>query len=260
MAGCRITVLKKNLYSDLAEKYCRGNAGFCPCFKEEQVFNTGMEKTGRLLRNYLREKRAQRGEIDSAIKEQYSHCGFHELMELLHSEKSSIRTAAAFHLGRLKCEEAVPALCNLLNEEKSLYTRIAVSAALSSIGAPAVKPLIGLLGRIRNNQEKELPLSLCRKKSFPLARDLAARTLVKIGSSAVPALIGVLISNDGPALPEAIDALGGIAARTGDYRALDYLISLLKGRRAIFSWPGKQPEHYRHSGNKKLWTAAGRYS
>ena len=41
---CKITVLKKNLYEDLAKEYCQNNVTSCPAFSEGQEFITGFEK------------------------------------------------------------------------------------------------------------------------------------------------------------------------------------------------------------------------
>lgn len=41
---CKITVLKKNLDSELAEQYCQNEVTTCPAFSEGQEFITGFEK------------------------------------------------------------------------------------------------------------------------------------------------------------------------------------------------------------------------
>jgi HEAT repeat protein len=96
------------------------------------------------------------------------------------------------------------------------------------MGETAVPPLIKLLGQIGNNQETELPTKYFNKKSFPLARDMAARTIIKIGKPATPYLIRVVEDQDDFIIQQAIDALGGIAAKTGDKSALPVLLNGLK--------------------------------
>jgi uncharacterized repeat protein (TIGR04076 family) len=44
MAKCKITVIKRIINNDLAEKYCRDTVGKCPCFLEGQEFITDFEK------------------------------------------------------------------------------------------------------------------------------------------------------------------------------------------------------------------------
>ena len=38
MKECKITVLKKMFYQDLADEYCQSDASPCPCFTEGQEF------------------------------------------------------------------------------------------------------------------------------------------------------------------------------------------------------------------------------
>ena len=85
---------------------------------------------------------------------------------------------------------------------------MAISEALSQIGVPAISPLLDLLGEIGKNQETELPQKYFNKKSYPLVRDLAARTLVKIGKPATPYLIEVIENGTDYKAQQAIDAIG----------------------------------------------------
>lgn len=105
-----------------------------------------------------------------------------------------------------------------------------MSESLASYGEDDVPCIIQLLGEIGNNQEKELPKKYFNKKSFPLPRDLAARTLVKIGETATPFLIEILndnnfISNNFKK-EQALDAIGSIAYKYNDHRAFDSINNL----------------------------------
>lgn len=95
------------------------------------------------------------------------------------------------------------------------------------MGEPAIIPLIALLGKIGTNQEKTLPSKCFAKKSFPLARDLAARTLVKIGTPAIPYLMTKLTTGTPFEIQQALDAIGGIVSRTSDHRPLPVLLQIL---------------------------------
>lgn len=44
MKKCKITVVKKMLHNDLAERYCQSDVGFCPCFMEGDTFVAGFDQ------------------------------------------------------------------------------------------------------------------------------------------------------------------------------------------------------------------------
>ena len=172
--------------------------------------------------------RKKRGQVTS--EEIESHAGFKTelLIEMLNSADPQERTTAAAVLGNKQDKKSIMPLCAALEREKALYSRIAMSEALGKMGDDAVPPLIELLGKIGNNQEMELPLKYFNKKSFPLARDMAARTIIKIGKPATPYLLKVVKEQDDYTIQQAIDTLGGIAAKTDDRSALSVLINGLK--------------------------------
>ena len=172
--------------------------------------------------------RKKRGQVSTEEIEACTEFKTAYLIEMLNSCSPQERTIAATLLGNRKDKQGTVQLCNSLKKEKALYSRIAMSEALGKIGEDAVPPLIGLLGQIGNNQELKLPEKYFNKKSFPLARDMAARTIIKIGKPATPYLIKVVEEQDDYILQQAADALGGIAARTGDRRALPALLNCLE--------------------------------
>ncbi|MGB9979949.1 HEAT repeat domain-containing protein [Methanobacterium sp.] len=174
-----------------------------------------------------REKRGQflAEEIEACIEFKTAH-----LIEMLNADNAQKRTIAAAILGNRKDKKGIVPLCDSLKKEKALYSRIAMSEALGKMGETAVPSLIKLLGQIGNNQETELPVKYFNKKSFPLARDMAARTIIKIGKPATPYLIKVVEEQDSYILQQAIDALGGIAAKTNDKSALRVLLNGLETR------------------------------
>lgn len=177
--------------------------------------------------------RERRGQISGGDLRDYIDLEIPELIEMLKADIPTERTIAASILGDRGDETIILPLCTALKSEEALYSRIAISEALSKIGEPTVPLLIDLLGEIGNNQETELPRKYFNKKSFPLARDMAARTLVKIGKPATPHLIAVLecagAGDNGSEfkIQQAVDALGGIADKTGDKQALKPIIMYL---------------------------------
>jgi len=82
---------------------------------------------------------------------------------------------------------------------------------LGLIGQPAIPHLIELLGKIGTNQYRGLPQQGFYKKNYPLPRDLAARTLIKIDLPALKELQKVSLQMERERLLEAIDAMGYIA-------------------------------------------------
>lgn len=175
-----------------------------------------------------KKNREKRGQIFPDDILPYLDFSTESLIKMLRMDNPQERTISAVILGNKGDENAIKPLCTALKNEKSLYSRIAMSEALSQIGEPAACYLIELLGEIGKNQETELPLKYFRKKSFPLVRDMAARTLVRIGKPATPYLMDVLENGNEFKTQQAIDALGAIAAKTGDKRALTALITRME--------------------------------
>ncbi|EKF86319.1 HEAT repeat domain-containing protein [Methanobacterium formicicum] len=175
-----------------------------------------------------KKNREKRGQISPNDTVPYADFSTEDLIEMLSAENPQERTISAVLLGNRNSKMVIMPLCIALKNERSLYSRIAISEALSQIGEPATPCLIQLLGEIGKNQETELPLKYFKKKSFPLVRDMAARTLVKIGEPATPYLIEVLGTGNKFKVQQAIDAIGAISAKTGDKRALNVLIALMK--------------------------------
>jgi HEAT repeat protein len=175
-----------------------------------------------------KKNREKRGQISPDDTLPYIELSTEDLIAMLIANNPQERTISAVILGKRGDENAIKPLCTALENEKSLYSRIAVSEALSQIGEPAALCLIELLGEIGKNQETKLPLKYFKKTSFPLVRDMAARTIVGIGKPATPYLMDVLETGNEFKTQQAIDALGAIAAKTGDKRALIKLITLME--------------------------------
>jgi len=149
-----------------------------------------------------------RGYIEKGAEQAYLDISFDEKTDLLQSKTATNRTLAARLLAKDKnaLSFLIKALCN----EKKLYTKIEICNSLVSLGEESVKPLIVLLGKIGNNQHKSLPKTTFKKNSYPLPRDIAARTLAHIGIMALPELLEILKSDNQEQLSEAIDAIGYI--------------------------------------------------
>jgi hypothetical protein len=161
-----------------------------------------------------------------------------ELIWMLSSPFTEERTIAAQMLGERRAQEAIQALCHALKTEKKLYSKIAISEALSKIGYPALGFLIPLLGTIGENQYCEVPSKAFEKSGFPLPRDIVARTITRIGTEALSELEQVLISGKLSQALEAIDAIGFIAYYNcfyGSFFALNICLNRFSNN-ALIQW------------------------
>ncbi len=170
-------------------------------------------------------EREKRGQISEEYLSQFRELSDEIVIQMLNDKNPQKRTAAAKILGKTRISENVTILGHAMKKENAIYSRIAMSESLGEMGEIAVPTLIELLGEIGNNQEKVLPVKYFKKKSFPLQRDLAARTLVKIGRPALPQLINTISNTKNVFVTEqAVDAVGGITYKTNDHTAVEVII------------------------------------
>ncbi|MBF0529832.1 MAG: hypothetical protein HQK55_11305 [Deltaproteobacteria bacterium] len=155
--------------------------------------------------------RRSRGEIDEADITGFASLGKVELVSLLHSKTATDRSYAAILLGNFQDSDTVTQLCRQLSIEKKLYTRIAICKSLVKCADLSIPLLIELLGRIGKNQEDKIPETGFYKTSYPLPRDIAARTICRLGNTAIGPLENFIeTSADTPAIAQALDAYGHI--------------------------------------------------
>ncbi|MCP4691954.1 MAG: HEAT repeat domain-containing protein, partial [Desulfobacterales bacterium] len=105
----------------------------------------------------LAKRRQERGWTSPGEDRSFERYDDDRLMACLRDNAPKARTSAAKILGRRRCVDAVGPLCRALKIEKKLYSRLAFCEALGAMGAPAVQPLVDLLGEIGRNQETTLP-------------------------------------------------------------------------------------------------------
>ena len=159
----------------------------------------------------LAAKRRERGEVNETDISDFASFDESELLFFLHSEKTVERSCAAIHLKKYQNPTVVDKLCHQLAIEKKLYTRIALCETLAECAELSIVPLIGLLGQIGKNQETKIPETGFYKLSYPLPRDIAARTICRLGIVAIlPLEIFIKSSKDMKALTQAIDTYGHI--------------------------------------------------
>ena len=174
-----------------------------------------------------------------------------ELLELLKSREPVDRTVAAKLLVKFPEPEVISRLIQILRSEDKLYTRIAITETLGELGEAALPELVKYLGKIGNNQHRELPAKPFEKPNYPLPRDIVARTITKIGVPALTALRKVLESGRQEQVLEALDALGHIAFYEKDRKSFSQVVACLdrfpndvlvhwKVYRALQSFPNQE--------------------
>lgn len=145
--------------------------------------------------------------------ERYRGKSQRELLALLDHKDAVPRTAAASLL-QMTPETEIPiavALVQRLSIEKCLYTRLAICEALEKGDRETTLQMIPFLGKIGTNQHKKLPDRVSQKKSYPLPRDIIARSLAKMPPEVFPILLHVLQENDPEIICEVLDAIGFMA-------------------------------------------------
>lgn len=161
--------------------------------------------------NISAKNRRSRGQVNQKDIERVSLLDKSQLLSLLLSQTPVKRTCAAILLKKHNHSDVVDSLCKQLAIEKKLYARIAICETLADFKETSIASLIKLLGEIGNNQETEMPLSGYYKISYPLPRDIAARTLIRTGNAAILPLENFIqTSKDIKALEQALDAYGHI--------------------------------------------------
>ena len=157
-----------------------------------------------------KEQLESRGYIAKDVEKILEGISFDELISSLRDHQAITRSISARMLSGKGYEDSIEPLCMALENESKLYTKIEISNALASYGKKAVPSLIRRLGKIGKNQHDSIPGKSFDKASYPLPRDIVARTLIRIGPEALPGLADVLRSDDITAMNEAIDAIGFI--------------------------------------------------
>ncbi|TDW24932.1 hypothetical protein EDD63_10788 [Breznakia blatticola] len=126
----------------------------------------------------------------------------------LNDKQAIKRTIAAKHLSLFANEEEI---CKLLLQrltiEKALYTRMEICKSLQN-ATQQVGLLIDYLAVIPNKQYTTLPKRITKKNSYPLPRDLIARTLGRMDIEVLPDLLNALVIKPRKVQREAIIAIG----------------------------------------------------
>ena len=183
-------------------------------------------------------QRKQRGWVENSELSAYKNKSINELSNLLFSENAGERTIAA-KLIPLTCEVS-DILLNRLKTEPALYTRLALTEKLESGDQSTALRMINFLAAIGDNQHRT-PIAPSKKKSFPLPRDLIARSLGRMKPEIFPTLLEAAEQLPSSQLSELIDAIGYMAfyhpalATTENYQRL-LKIKKAHSNEALIQW------------------------
>jgi hypothetical protein len=137
-----------------------------------------------------------------------------ELCKKVNSSVPAERSAAVIVL-RSRCTVHDPAhvarLLERLAIEKALYTKLEITVSLEAGNEITASLMCDYLGRIGNNQHRIIPETVSKKKSFPLPRDIIARSLGRMNTCVFPVLLNRLKTNERQELTELTDAIGYMA-------------------------------------------------
>lgn len=168
-------------------------------------------------------QRKQRGYIENNELLAYKEKSIEELTALFSSDNAVERTVAA-RLLPPNCDTTNILLHTLVNEP-ALYTRLAITEKLESGDSKTAQQMIPFLAVIGKNQHRT-PIAPSKKKSFPLPRDLIARSLGRMNPAIFPTLLESVTELPLEKLSELIDAIGYMAfyhqnlATAENYQAL----------------------------------------
>ena len=142
------------------------------------------------------------------------------------------RTSAIHLLGLNYSDEEkfISKILHQLCSKKCLYTKIEICSILERSSANTARQMICYLGKIGNNQHKNLPLGVSQKNSYPLPRDIIARTLGRMSVGVLPLMLEVLETDDAERIFEVLDAIGYMVfynKELGSLKNLTYIIEMM---------------------------------
>lgn len=152
----------------------------------------------------------KRGYVKLEDIECYKKFPREQLLCMITDQNASIRSTAVLTLSQIYgiTTQEVTILVQQLVREKALYTKIYICQVLATLGEEAVLVMLPYLGNIGNNQYQQIPDKTLKKKSYPLARDIIARTLANMSKDMFPLLLKSLVTVNQTQLSELLDAVG----------------------------------------------------
>ena len=168
--------------------------------------------------------KSDRGFVADIDEVRYASKSMSELIDLLKSQAAIERTVAARILATRTEVLTVEFLLAALKIEQKLYPKLEICRSLAKLEILSVPGLAQQLGMIGKNQRSTVSIEPFKKKSYPLPRDIAARTLIRIGVVALPAICDVIKGKEISKISEAIDALGFICYQNPQQKYLEQLL------------------------------------
>lgn len=168
------------------------------------MYNKGNEGTMKSNEQQLKD----RGYFTKNVTVIYSTKTNEELWILLTSKNAQQRSIAVYMLSKrneIKSPEFVKTLIQMLQKERKLYTRLAISNAFEKGNDETALQLQPYLGKIGCNQHHHIGRT-SKKKSYPLARDIVARIICNMKVS--PSYLLQLFDLPVIQLREALDIVG----------------------------------------------------
>lgn len=144
-------------------------------------------------------------------------------LKLLKDDNAMNRTIAAAMLKyRINKAEVCEALLLQLDRETALYTRMQICDTLASGDSTTARHLFKYLGKVGANQYNSLPSRISEKTSYPLPRDIVARTLGCMDKSILQPMMKELNKATVSEARELIDAVGYMCSKNDINKRLIY--------------------------------------
>lgn len=151
----------------------------------------------------------KRGFLTDTEAEPFFLSSKEELLELLNDKQAVNRTAALNVLKTIvNINELDEILLKMLVKEKALYTKIKICDILADGNELTIKRMIPYIGKIGANQHRTIPKRCSKKKSYPLPRDIIARTIAKMDSRYFDVILENINNQNDFVVAEIIDAVG----------------------------------------------------
>ncbi len=179
----------------------------------------------------------KRGYVEDTDLTKYNNYEVEQLYKLLNSKIAIERTTAIRLISNNNDSDDLhfnSLLLEMLLKEKALYTRLEICNALEKGNQDTCKMMINYVGKIGNNQHKQVPSKVSKKKSYPLPRDIIARTLGKMNLNNLNVLLSVLNDNDFSKISEVLDSIGYMIFYNQELNTLDNFKSIKKTTEKYF--------------------------